>query len=149
MSSSASSSEDSLDGGGSGLTEIALIPLKEGKHPDDPDSLPGRTHRDLLDTLLQQKGVQRCCWGRQIENKDTLVWFVDWDSVEDHKNFMNSEYVLNTFNISQVITHSIGHIKIFSTSFSRCLEGHPPCTMPISRPIHLERSVTLLPLSQK
>jgi len=101
-------------------TEIAHIPLKEGKYPDDPDSGPGRTHRDLLDTLLQQPGVQRCYWGRQVENKDMLMWFVDWDSVDDHKKFMKSEEYKSFFD--QFSTLMDGSPTLYHAHFT----PHPP-----------------------
>ncbi|KIW88701.1 uncharacterized protein Z519_10747 [Cladophialophora bantiana CBS 173.52] len=53
-----------------------------------------KLHDDLLQIILLQPGVQRVYWGREIENPLTLRWFVDWDDVENHKRFMNAEYVL-------------------------------------------------------
>ena len=75
-----------------GVTEIALLPLKEGKTPDDPTSAAGKVHTEALNTLLAQPGVQRVYWGRQVEDPLLLRWFVDWDDIKDHENFMNSEY---------------------------------------------------------
>jgi len=66
-------------------------PLQEGKYPDDRTSVVGQTHVDLLETLLSQPGCQRCYWGREVENKDMLRWFVDWDSIDSHKKFIASE----------------------------------------------------------
>jgi len=75
------------------VTEIALLPLVEGKYPDDANSGPGQTWKGLLDTLLSQKGVQKVYWGREIENPSTLRLFVDWDSLDGHKTFIASEYI--------------------------------------------------------
>ncbi|KAK5192463.1 hypothetical protein LTR99_009784 [Exophiala xenobiotica] len=73
-----------------GVTEIAFLPLQEGKFPDDRTSVPGQVHVDVLDILLSQPGCQRCYWGRQVEDRNLLRWFVDWDNIDSHKKFMNS-----------------------------------------------------------
>lgn len=79
-----------------GATEIAILPMKEGKTFDDITTADGQLHADLVKTLVAQPGCQRCYWGRQVEDKNILRWFVDWDSVESHQQFMNSEYALLT-----------------------------------------------------
>ncbi|KIV86655.1 hypothetical protein PV11_02254 [Exophiala sideris] len=73
------------------VTEIALLPLQEGKIPDDRTSQIGQIHADLLEILLAQPGCQRCYWGRGVEDRLLLRWFVDWNSIEDHQKFMKSD----------------------------------------------------------
>lgn len=73
------------------VTEIALLPLQEGKIPDDPSSPAGRVNIDALETVLSQPGVQRVSWGVQVEDNLLLLWFVDWDDIEFHKKFINSK----------------------------------------------------------
>lgn len=80
-----------------GITEVALLPLQEGKHPEDPSSITGQVHAEALRVLLSQPGVQRVYWGRQVENPLLLRWFVDWDDLEDHKRFMKSRSVISSF----------------------------------------------------
>ena len=72
-------------------TEIAILPLKDGKRPDDANSEPGQVLKDTLNTLTEQKGFQRAFWGREVENPDVLRLFVDWDSVDSHTDFQKSE----------------------------------------------------------
>ncbi|KIW18669.1 hypothetical protein PV08_02958 [Exophiala spinifera] len=74
-----------------GATEIAILPLQEGKTFDDPTTADGQLHAELLKIVLAQPGCQRCYWGRQVEDKNVLRWFVDWDAVESHKQFMASD----------------------------------------------------------
>jgi hypothetical protein len=73
------------------VTEIALLPLGDGQNPDDRTSAAGKVHTEALDTLLSQPGAQRVYWGRHVEDPSLLTWFADWDDLEDHKRFMNSE----------------------------------------------------------
>lgn len=75
------------------VTEIALLPLIEGGYPDDAHSSSGQMLKYCLDVLLAQKGVQKCYWGREVENPSMMRLFVDWDSVNDHKAFAVSKYV--------------------------------------------------------
>ncbi|KAL6242877.1 hypothetical protein RBB50_009977 [Rhinocladiella similis] len=74
-----------------GATEIAILPIQEGKTFDDITTADGQLHADLIKTLVSQPGCQRCYWGRQVEDKNILRWFVDWDSIESHKQFIDSD----------------------------------------------------------
>lgn len=74
-----------------GVTEIAFLPLQDGNVPDDPTSAAGQVHAHALQTLLSQPGVQRAYWGRQIDDPKLLIWFVDWDDIEDHRRFTTSK----------------------------------------------------------
>lgn len=74
-------------------TEVAIFQLKSGKHPDDANSAAGQVLKDTLNTLTEQKGFQQAYWGTESENPSTFRLFVDWDSVDDHNNFIKSEYV--------------------------------------------------------
>lgn len=72
-------------------TEVAIIPLRDGRRPDDPDSEGGQAWKDTLGTLAEQKGMQRNYWGREVENPDVLRLLVDWDSVDAHIDFTKRE----------------------------------------------------------
>ncbi|KAJ5021901.1 hypothetical protein PSV08DRAFT_367095 [Bipolaris maydis] len=74
-----------------GVTEIAILPIQEGKTFDDTSTADGRLHAELLKDLLSQPGCQRCYWGRQVENKNVLRWFIDWDRMEHHRKFIDSD----------------------------------------------------------
>jgi heme-degrading monooxygenase HmoA len=73
-------------------TEIAILPLREGKRPDDANSVTGQALKDVLNTLTEQDGFQRAYWGIEVENPNVLRLFVDWDSVDAHINFTKNEY---------------------------------------------------------
>lgn len=72
-------------------TEIALLPLKSGEHPDSEGSTTSTIHKELAQIVLSQPGCQRLYWSREVENPDNLRWLLDWDSIDDHKKFMKSE----------------------------------------------------------
>lgn len=74
-------------------TEVALLHLRDDLG-NDPDLTTNEAYRDTLTTLKQQKGFQRVYWGKQLETLSILLFFVDWDSVEDHVIFTKSEYVI-------------------------------------------------------
>ena len=101
-------------------TEIAIFPLKEGKIPDDATSQAGQVLKDTLDTLMEQKGVQRAYWGREIENAKTFRLFVDWDTVDDHINFTVAEYEarnLRTYRHTDLV--HISHYQPFLERFGQ------------------------------
>lgn len=81
----------------SGITEIALLPLKAGSNVLDPNTPEGTVVQESLATVLGQPGCQRAFWGVQEEDKSMMHWFVDWDSLDAHKTFMNSRYDLMHF----------------------------------------------------
>jgi hypothetical protein len=74
-----------------GITEVAFLPLQHGKAVGDPTSPAGKIHEDCLDILLSQKGCQRAHWGVQVETPSLLLWFVDWDRIEDHIEFTKAK----------------------------------------------------------
>jgi hypothetical protein len=77
------------------VIEIAYLPLKTGNNPADANSPAGSIWKDTLSTVLEQDGVQRAYWSLEVENPSMLRLFVDWNSIEHHKKFMESEYVLH------------------------------------------------------
>ena len=72
-------------------TEIVSLPLVEGQHPEDPASSFKPLFDRMIQTILSQPGAQRLHWGRQMENPSTGNLFIDWDSVQDHNKFIESE----------------------------------------------------------
>ncbi|OAP63897.1 hypothetical protein AYL99_03124 [Fonsecaea erecta] len=73
------------------ITEIALLPLRHGENPEETTSRAATVHAEALDVVLSQPGARRVCWGRQVEDPSVLTWFVDWDELEDHQKFMDSD----------------------------------------------------------
>jgi quinol monooxygenase YgiN len=76
------------------VTEIAYLPLKTGNNPSDAHSPAGSIWQETLRTVLDQEGAQRAYWSLEVENPSMLRLFIDWDSIDHHKKFMESEYVL-------------------------------------------------------
>ncbi|KAL9104238.1 MAG: hypothetical protein Q9163_000786 [Psora crenata] len=72
------------------VTELATIPLQSGATIEDAASPAGRVWTATLDTVSQQPGYQRACYGRELENQSLLQFFVDWESYEAHQNFIKS-----------------------------------------------------------
>lgn len=73
-------------------TEVARLPLRDGFW-EDYDLSESEAFQDTINTLKVQKGFQRVYWGPELIHPDVLLFFVDWDSVEDHIAFTKSEYV--------------------------------------------------------
>ena len=75
------------------VTEIAIFPLKSTVNLKgvSGDPTPKTTWDNILNTVLDQDGAQRAYWGMEEENPSTLRLFVDWDSLDHHKKFMQSE----------------------------------------------------------
>jgi len=75
----------------SGVTEVAAMPLRAGSNVRDPSTPEGRIVQDALATVSGQPGCQRVYFGVEEEDLSLMRWFLDWDSVDDHKKFMASE----------------------------------------------------------
>ncbi|KAI1614009.1 hypothetical protein EDD36DRAFT_417858 [Exophiala viscosa] len=72
-------------------TEVAILPLAEGQDPEDSTSAAGQTLKACLETVSKQDGCQRVYWGKQVENQSIGVAFIDWESLDHHKRFIESE----------------------------------------------------------
>src|ERR1700733_12422175 len=76
------------------VTEITHLPLKAGATPTEANSPAGSIWQDTLSTILNQPGAQRAYWGLEVEKPSTLHLFVEWESIDHHKKFIESEYGL-------------------------------------------------------
>ena len=74
-------------------TEVALLPLRNGKDLNDTNGEASKVLQKIFETLRQQRGFQRAYWRVEHENSNSLGFFVDWDSIEDHMEFKKKEYV--------------------------------------------------------
>jgi len=72
-------------------TEIAIFKIKEGDLPNDLNTSAGKIFQECINTVLEQPGAQRAYWGIEVENPTNARLFIDWDSVDAHKKFMNTE----------------------------------------------------------
>ncbi|KAF2470414.1 uncharacterized protein BDR25DRAFT_287334 [Lindgomyces ingoldianus] len=69
-------------------TEIAYIPLASGLDLSSGDTQ--KMLEETLGTIKSQPGCKSLFWGRQIEHPDVMQMVIDWESIESHKDFMNS-----------------------------------------------------------
>ena len=90
------------------VTESAHLPLKTGATPADPNSPAGSIWQGALSTILNQPGAQRAYWGLEVEKPSTLRLFVDWESIDHHKKFMESEYDLSNLTAMWESAASLG-----------------------------------------
>lgn len=93
------------------VTAVIYLPLKTGADPADASSIAASIWQDTLNAVLKQEGAQRAYWSREVENPSMLRLFVDWDSIDHQKKFMESEYVFRS--------HSYPKPRQQSTAFFR------------------------------
>ncbi|CAF3478475.1 hypothetical protein FGSG_04575 [Fusarium graminearum PH-1] len=70
----------------SNVTEFSYVTLKQGINVFD-DSPEAKTYQDIIDTVLRQPGARKVYTSLEIENPSRLWLFMDWDKLEDHKNY--------------------------------------------------------------
>jgi hypothetical protein len=71
------------------VTSIAILPLKDGATPEENNTYSGKLLQARLAYILESAGAQRCYWGRGIEKPELLYLIVDWDTLQDHLDFMH------------------------------------------------------------
>jgi hypothetical protein len=72
------------------ITEIVMLPLKVSADVSQPNSSAGKAIREILALELTVQGARYAYYGQFIEKPETAVIFVNWDSLDDHKNFISS-----------------------------------------------------------
>ncbi|KAK5064806.1 hypothetical protein LTR84_000640 [Exophiala bonariae] len=83
------------------VTSIAIIRLKDGVQPEDPNTSAGTLLQGRVSEILTSPGAQRCYWGRAIESADLFYLLVDWNTLQDHVDFTTNRYgYLTKLNIS-------------------------------------------------
>jgi len=73
------------------VTEIALFPLKAGTDLTDLSTSAAQAWQDIYGIVLEQEGTQTGYWGTDVENPTNLRFYLNWDSLEKHKEFMARE----------------------------------------------------------
>jgi len=68
-------------------TEVVIVPMPANTNIGDPADEAAQILKDVCDVLSEQSGWQQIHFGTQIEHPDTLQMFIDWDSIEKHKEF--------------------------------------------------------------
>ncbi|KPI39511.1 uncharacterized protein AB675_5203 [Cyphellophora attinorum] len=73
------------------VTEIALLHLRKDVDLEDDSSVALQTWRKAIGIVSSRLGFKDQFWGLRLEDKTQLVWTLDWDSVDKHKEFINHE----------------------------------------------------------
>ncbi|KAF4996204.1 hypothetical protein FDECE_12546 [Fusarium decemcellulare] len=73
------------------VTEFSYVTLNDGVTCFDESTEAGKVYANVLATALKQPGARRVYTGLEIENPSTLWLFLDWESVEHHKNYRKTE----------------------------------------------------------
>ena len=72
------------------ITEIATFQLNSSTDLSEPNSPAGKVIRDRLIPEHIANGAIQVYYGQFIEKPDTAIMFVQWDSYDDRKRFVNS-----------------------------------------------------------
>lgn len=73
------------------VTELACLALKPGVDVQAVDSEGYKAIHYTVTTAVSQPGAQRVYYGLGIEDSSKLWFFLDWDSIQDHERFTQSE----------------------------------------------------------
>lgn len=73
------------------VTEYSYFATKPGLDVFNPDTSEGQALLNAVDTALSQPGATRVYYGAEVENPENVWLFLDWESLEDHMNYRNSE----------------------------------------------------------
>lgn len=68
------------------VIERAQLPLKPGSGPDFEQALP-----EALEMIRAAAGCRSVVAGRGVEEPDTYVLLVEWDSVQAHTDYTTTE----------------------------------------------------------
>ncbi|OAL54853.1 hypothetical protein IQ07DRAFT_278701 [Pyrenochaeta sp. DS3sAY3a] len=113
-------------------TEIALLPLKPDVDLEQGDAKG--IWQGMLKTIASQKGYQKLYWGVKVEDKETAVLVVVWDSLESHNAFSSSPaYQPFLENIKPILA---GPAHIFHARFPAEYAEPNPLTAPVTECIN-------------
>lgn len=65
-------------------TELAIIPMKAGSKPGDPNDLSAQVLNDAATVLRQQDGMQQIHFGTQHESPDVLQMMISEPRLTRH-----------------------------------------------------------------
>ncbi|CAI7611964.1 unnamed protein product [Penicillium discolor] len=60
------------------VSQVIFFRVKPSVQPEDPNSEEGEALLRIFRTTQHQSGHEYSAWGRTAEDKDTIVWVVDW-----------------------------------------------------------------------
>lgn len=72
------------------IIEIATVQLKVEEDPSNQNSPVSKEIQEVTAPNLRKNGARYVYYGLFIGKPNTVIVFVDWDSLDDHKLFMSS-----------------------------------------------------------
>ncbi|MCJ1317233.1 hypothetical protein MMC15_002556 [Xylographa vitiligo] len=88
------------------ITEIVTFQLKGEATLPDSSSPARKVIRDFLTLVLAALGARSAYYGQFIEKPEIVIMFIGWDSIDDHKSFMNSpNYETHINNLRTIINN--------------------------------------------
>ncbi|KAI1834415.1 hypothetical protein DTO006G1_48 [Penicillium roqueforti] len=60
------------------VSQVVFFRVKRSVKPEDPSSIEGKSLMRIFQATQHQSGHARSSWGYTFEDKDTIVWVVDW-----------------------------------------------------------------------
>ncbi|MCJ1354018.1 MAG: hypothetical protein MMC33_004005 [Icmadophila ericetorum] len=86
------------------ITEIVTFQLKVAGSLDDPSSSANQVIREFLMAELAADGASNAYYGQLIEKPDTVVVFVEWNSMDDREKFTSSpNYESHVHHLQSII----------------------------------------------
>ena len=73
------------------VTEFSYFATKPGLDLFDENQPEYQALVNAADTALSQPGAQRVYYGLEVENPSNVWLFLDWDRMEDHMNYRESQ----------------------------------------------------------
>ena len=79
-----------------GITEFAYASVKAEYEADylNPETVAGKAIELMINEVLKAPGARHAHWGPSLEDPKQIRIFIDWDKVQDHLDYRESEYVL-------------------------------------------------------
>ena len=108
-------------------TEVCYITLKAGL--DLESTTPeAQVWQETLSTIEAQEGYQRAYYGRQLEDTNVLMLFIDWANVDAHKQFIASPQYGPFKQKLGTIMEGVHLHHINSIPHPPTIIGRAPCT---------------------
>ena len=89
------------------ITEIATFQLKADIDLSGPETPAGNHFREVTVPNMKAHGARSVYYGRFLEKPYTFMFFVNWNSIDNHKAYLKSPYVELCFMAS----HSVGALE--------------------------------------
>ncbi|MCJ1394839.1 hypothetical protein MMC18_007719 [Xylographa bjoerkii] len=100
------------------ITEIVTFQMKDEASLANPSSHARKVIRDFLTLVLVAPGAQNAYYGQFIEKLETVVMFIGWNSIDDHKKFMSSSNYETHINHLRTIINDETPLTILHVPFT-------------------------------